>query len=225
LTSGHVPGTTATVRSFDRTSTDEEERTVLTSRTSSETVRAALLDATVACLVEAGYAQLSTRAVAEQAGTPVSQIHYHFGGKDGLLLEVLDHLNQQLLDRQRGMYGSDMPLWKRWEQACDFLEEDLASGYVRVLQELIAVGWSDPDVAELVRRQLAGWAELLTTVAEEAVHTLRIPLLQPRQVALLVGAAFLGAEELELLGFADDGEILGALRAIGDLLRHDEEGG
>jgi AcrR family transcriptional regulator len=192
-------------------------------RANSEKVRSELLDATVACLVDAGYAQLSTRAVAERAGMPVSQIHYHFGGKDGLLLEVLDHQNRQLLDRQREMYGSEMPLWKRWEQACDFFEEDLASGYVRILQELIAVSWSEPNVAELVRQQLAGWAELLTSVAEEAVSTLDIPLLRPRQVALLVGAAFLGAEELELLGFAADGEVTGALRAIGDLLRHAEE--
>jgi AcrR family transcriptional regulator len=194
-------------------------------RANSEKVRSELLDATVACLVDAGYAQLSTRAVAERAGMPVSQIHYHFGGKDGLLLEVLEHQNRQLLERQREMYGSEMSLWKRWEQACDFLEEDLASGYVRVLQELIAVGWSEPDVAELVRQQLAGWAELLTSVAEEAVSTLDIPLLRPRQIALLVGAVFLGAEELELLGFAADGEVTGALRAIGDLLRHAEERG
>jgi AcrR family transcriptional regulator len=194
-------------------------------RANSEKVRSELLDATVACLVDAGYAQLSTRAVAERAGMPVSQIHYHFGGKDGLLLEVLEHQNRQLLERQREMYGSEMSLWKRWEQACDFLEEDLASGYVRVLQELIAVGWSEPDVAELVRQQLAGWAELLTSVAEEAVSTLDIPLLRSRQIALLVGAVFLGAEELELLGFAADGEVTGALRAIGDLLRHAEERG
>jgi AcrR family transcriptional regulator len=195
-----------------------------TPRANSEKVRTELLDATVDCLVAAGYAQLSTRAVAERAGMPVSQIHYHFGGKEGLLLAVLDHQNGQLLQRQREMYGSDMPLWKRWEQACDFLEEDLASGYVRVLQELIAVGWADPGVAELVRSQLRGWVELLTSVAEEAVCVLAIPLVRPRQIALLVGCTFLGAEEAQLLGFADD-EVLDALRAIGDLLRHAEEGG
>ena len=35
------------------------------------------------------------------------------------------------------------PLWQRYEQACDFLEDDLESGYVRVLQEMIAAGWSN----------------------------------------------------------------------------------
>ena len=45
------------------------------------------------------------------------------------------------------MYAQDAPLWRRYEQACDFLEDDLESGYVRVLQEMIAAGWSNPEIA------------------------------------------------------------------------------
>jgi AcrR family transcriptional regulator len=198
---------------------------VPTTRPRSEQVRVELLTATVDCLLASGYAQLSTRAVADRAGMPMSQIHYHFGGKDGLLVEVLDHQNRRLLRRQTQMYGSGTPLWERWDQACDFLEEDLASGYVRVLQELIAAGWSDPDIAEQVQRQLQGWVALLTSVAEEAVTTLGLTGVAPRQLALLVGCAFLGAEEIELLGMARDGEVVDALRAIGELLRHIEEDG
>lgn len=193
-------------------------------RPSSEQVRIALLDSTVSCLLEAGHAQLSTRAIAERAGMPVSQIHYHFGGKDKLLLEVLEHQNRQLLRRQRVMFGSDIPLWKRWEQACDFLEEDLASGYVRVLQELIAVGWSDAEVAEQVRAQLWGWADLLTSVAEDAARTPGFDVITPRNVAVLVGCAFLGAEQIELLGMGDEIEAIDALRAVGGLIQAAEEG-
>jgi AcrR family transcriptional regulator len=198
---------------------------VPTTRPRSEQARVELLTAAVDCLLSSGYAQLSTRAVADRAGMPVSQIHYHFGGKDGLLVEVLDHQNRRLLRRQTQMYGSGTPLWQRWAQACDFLEEDLASGYVRVLQELIAAGWSDPDIAEQVQRQLQGWVTLLTSVAQEAVTTLGLTDVAPRQIALLVGCAFLGAEEIELLGMARDGEVVDALRVIGELLRHIEEDG
>ena len=90
-----------------------------------------------------GYAAFSTRSLAEKAGVPLSQIHYHFGGKQGVLLALLEYENRALVSRQRQMYGTDMPLWKRYEQACDFLDDDLESGYVRVLQEMIAAGWSD----------------------------------------------------------------------------------
>ena len=115
-----------------------------------------------------GYAALSTRRVADLAGVPLSQIHYHFKGKQGLVLALLDYENRRLVDRQRQMYGTEMPLWKRYEQACDFLDDDLASGYVRVLQEMIAAGWSDRAVADRVLELLQSWFEVLTEVAREA---------------------------------------------------------
>jgi AcrR family transcriptional regulator len=194
-------------------------------RPGSDQTRTELLDAAVECLAEMGLAQLSTRSIAERAGVPVSQIHYHFVGKDGLLLAVLEHQNQRLLARQHSMYAADLPLSKRWAQACDYLAEDLASGYVRVLQELIAVGWSDAAVAERVGEQLEAWADLLTGVAEEAATSLGFHDIAPRQVAVLVGCAFLGAEQLELLGLGDRIEAVDALRTFGELIGRFEEGG
>src|SRR5262245_14909446 len=105
-----------------------------------------ILESARSCLLTDGFANLSTRKVAERAGVPLSQIHYHFGGKQSMILALLDHENQRLVDRQREMYATSVPLWKRYEQACYFLDDDLASGYVRVLQEMIAAGWSDGAV-------------------------------------------------------------------------------
>ena len=87
-----------------------------------------------------GYAGLSTRDVAAAAGVPLSQIHYHFGSKQGLVLALFEYLNAQLLDRQNSLFGDpSLKLSEQWDRACDYLDEDIASGYVRVLQELIAV--------------------------------------------------------------------------------------
>ena len=102
-------------------------------------------------LLADGYANLSTRRVADAAEVPLSQIHYHFGSKRQLILAVLEAENERLLERQREMFDAPKPLWVRWERACDFLDTDLESGYVRILQEMIAAGWSDPEVAAAVR--------------------------------------------------------------------------
>ena len=48
-----------------------------------------IIDAARACLLADGYAAMSTRKVAEKAGVPLSQIHYHFGSKDDLILGLL----------------------------------------------------------------------------------------------------------------------------------------
>jgi AcrR family transcriptional regulator len=188
--------------------------------------RALILDAARRQLLADGYAGLSTRKVAEQAQVPVSQLHYHFGSKQGLILALFAEENQRRLGRQRGMYAEDLPLWQRYERACDYLEDDLDSGYVRVLQEMIAAGWSNRGVCEAVRELLAGWFRLLADVAREAGR--RYGSLGPftaEELAALVGSAFVGAEELLLLGF--DRQLLpirSALRRVGIVLRQLEEG-
>ena len=113
--------------------------------------RASILAAARERLLAVGYANLSTRTVAEAAGVPLSQIHYHFGSKQQLILAVLEAENERLLERQRAMYAGPEPLWRQWERACDYLDEDIESGYVRILQEMIAAGWSDAEVAAAVR--------------------------------------------------------------------------
>src|SRR3954447_8367508 len=91
--------------------------------------RTLLLEAAGTCVREHGYSGLSTRLVAETAGVPLSQIHYHFGSREGLLLALLDYQNQRLIERQRTTFAADLPLWQRWDKACDHLDEDIASGY------------------------------------------------------------------------------------------------
>jgi len=187
--------------------------------------RLRILTAAKDVLMEAGYANLSTRGIAEAAGVPLSQIHYHFGSKQKLMLAVLDTENRARLARQEAMFESDKPLWEQWLQACDFFDDDLESGYVRVLMEMTAAGWSNPEIAEAVSTQVQGWFDLLAEVAQRAAK--RLGLLspfRPEELAALAGLPFLGAEAVILLGL-DDSKIAGrpALRKIGELLRAIEE--
>lgn len=187
--------------------------------------RAQILAAGKTALLDSGYAGLSTRRVADAAGVPLSQIHYHFGSRQNLVLAVLEEENAMLLQRQARLYGTEMPLWRQWEQACDFLEEDLRSGYVRVLQEMTAAGWSDNEIAAAVRQNLAGWFELLAgTVSKVAPRFGDLGPFTAEELAVLVGAAFLGIETMILLGFEEAAlPCRSSLRSIGFLLRTQEE--
>ena len=187
--------------------------------------RASLLDAAKQALLDGGYAGLSTRKIAEAAGVPLSQIHYHFGSKQGLVLEVLGEENRKLLDRQKAMYASDMPLWKQWEQACDFLEDDVESGYVQVLQEMMAAGWSNPEIASAVKDMLRKWFAVLGDVAGRAADRIGgLGPFTPAEAGFVAGAPFLGAEAMILLGFTEEEVPLrSALRKFGEVLRALEE--
>jgi AcrR family transcriptional regulator len=180
-----------------------------------------LLEAAKKVLRQNGHSGLSTRDVAAAAGVPLSQIHYHFGSKQGLMLALFDYLNAQLLDRQNEMFhDKTLSLSQRWDRACDYLDDDIASGYVRVLQELIAASWSDPEVAKVVRAGLLGWFDLIAEVARQAEKEVGLGPFSADEVAALVSAAFIGGESLFLLGAEKKGvPVRQSLRRVGDALR------
>jgi AcrR family transcriptional regulator len=195
-------------------------------RRASAATRSAILTAARQRLLADGFAGLSTRGVAEAASVPLSQLHYHFGSKQQLILDLLGEENTRRLARQAQMYAEGRPLWQRYEQACDFLEDDLESGYVRVLQEMIAAGWSDPTIGARVRDLLLGWVDLIAGVAREAEG--RFGPLGPfpaDEIAALIGQAFLGGEAMLLLGFdRRQWPVRSALRRFSVLIREFEEG-
>ncbi|MFZ1105943.1 MAG: TetR family transcriptional regulator [Hyphomicrobiaceae bacterium] len=185
----------------------------------------ALLEAAKKVLRQKGYAGLSTRDVAAAASVPLSQIHYHFGSKQGMVLALFEHLNAQLLDRQNAMFSDPaLKLSEQWDLACDYLDDDIASGYVRTLQELIAVSFAHAEVAVVVRAGLIGWFELLTGLVRKAERQFgKLGPFSAEEAGALIGSAFMGAESLYLIGAEKEGApVRQALRRFGDLIRSAE---
>lgn len=187
--------------------------------------RDALLDAVATCIRTHGYAGLSTRKVAEQAGMPLSQIHYHFGSKKNLVLALLKQNSERLLERQRAMYAEELPMWRHWEKACDYYDQDLASGYIRVLQEMRSAGWSDGDIAQGVRNLIQPWSDLLKEVLERrGSWSERMGPFERQECLVMISLLFSGASDLIFLGFEDEGlPVRQTLRKFGTLIRMFEE--
>jgi AcrR family transcriptional regulator len=182
----------------------------------------ALLEAAKKVLRQSGYSGLSTRDVAAAASVPLSQIHYHFGSKQGLVLALFEYLNAQLLGRQNALFSDPtLKLSEQWDRACAYLDDDIASGYVRVLQELIAASWADAEVAKVVRAGIMGWVDLIVGVAGKAETVLGgLGPFTPEEAGAFAANAFIGAESLYLLGLEKKGSpIRQALRRIGELIR------
>ncbi len=188
--------------------------------------RALILDAAADLIGRVGYAAASTRAVAAAASVPLSLVHYHFGSRAGLLVAVLERENGRLLDRQRELFAGDGSLADRWRAAAAYFEEDLASGYVRMLWELWAAGLSDPQLAERWRASVDGWVTLIEETIETWAREHDRPLPLPAgSLANLVAIIYHGMETHLL---ADGGRDLRGhrelLAAIGDMIERFETG-
>ena len=60
--------------------------------------RAKIIDETVRCIVEEGFAAATAKHVAERAGVTWGVIQYHFGDRNGLLMAVVDDGVARLVD-------------------------------------------------------------------------------------------------------------------------------
>jgi AcrR family transcriptional regulator len=186
------------------------------------TTKVALLEAAKTVLLAEGFSSLSTRAIATAANTQMSQIRYHFGSKDGIVLALYTYMTDQLIERQSNLFiDPNMSLSKKWEVACDYLDADIESGYVRVLQELMAVGYANEDVRNLLRDGFSLWRDLHIQLFEEFAETYgSLGPFEPEDLAALVGSLFVGAEALILLECEDElRPVRRALRRLGKVIR------
>ena len=124
------------------------------------------MDAAERVLVDAGYAGITTRRLAEEAGVNHGLVHYYFGSVENLLVRMLERFTERLIARQREMYAAHTPFLEKWRTAMRYLmSEDLA--YEKIWLELQALAWNQPDFRERVDRVNDEWrAVLLESFAE-----------------------------------------------------------
>jgi TetR/AcrR family transcriptional regulator len=81
--------------------------------------RGALLDAAEQLMLAEGYAAVTSRRVAAQAGLKPQLVHYYFRTMDDLFLAVFRRRAEQGLERQAEALASDKPLWALWDLSRD----------------------------------------------------------------------------------------------------------
>jgi AcrR family transcriptional regulator len=171
-------------------------------------------------LIEQGYARLSVRDIAADAGVNHALIGYHFQGKQQLVLAVLDEANTRLLERQRRMYDADASAARKWEQACAFYQEDLASGFVKLLMELMGASFHDEALRREFTPRLLAWKDLIEQAVEQFIHEqgLQLPV-SPRAISAWITWFWIGVEASMALDIAEqDGAQREALDAMTRLL-------
>src|SRR5436189_5922731 len=83
-----------------------------------------LLDAAERLLIEVGYAGITTRRLAGEAGLNQGLVHYYFGSLDEVLVRALERFTARLIERQRAMYQADAPFREKWRTAMEYIEQD-----------------------------------------------------------------------------------------------------
>jgi AcrR family transcriptional regulator len=145
----------------------------------------ALLDAAERLLVDVGYARITTRRLAEEAGVNHGLVHYYFGSNENLLVRALERFTERLIVRQRAMYAAPTPFVDKWRTAMHFLvHEDLT--YEKIWLELQALAWNEPALRERLVHVNGEWRAVLTEAFEEPRRELGIDMPLDALVSLVM---------------------------------------
>jgi AcrR family transcriptional regulator len=145
----------------------------------------ALLDAAERLLVDVGYARITTRRLAEEAGVNHGLVHYYFGSNENLLVRTLERFTERLIARQRELYAAELPFVEKWRTAMRYLMSEDVS-YEKVWLELQALAWNNPDLRARLARVNGEWRALLTEAFEEPHRELGIELPLEALVSLVM---------------------------------------
>jgi AcrR family transcriptional regulator len=139
---GETPAT-ATTTATGRRRTRAEQRAI---------TRRALLDATAECLVEDGYAGLTTRNVAERAGVAQSTFMHYFPTRDAFLIEAVEHVALRLLeDALDHIDLGALRTPRHREKVLDQAWREFSSPEALAAAQLWAAVWTEPELAAPLR--------------------------------------------------------------------------
>jgi AcrR family transcriptional regulator len=145
------------------------------------TTRAALLDAAQQLMLEEGYAAVTSRRVAAQAGLKPQLVHYYFRTMDDLFLALVRRGAEQNLQRQARALASSQPLRALWANSSDPAETKLTMEFSALANHRKAI-----------REELATYAAEFRRLQTEALanvlarHEIDTDAFPPEAVAVLV---------------------------------------
>lgn len=117
----------------------------------SSQTRAKLLDATIDCLVEYGYAGTTTPRIAARAGvTRGAQVH-HFGSRDDLMIAAVNRLAERQVASALAEVD-DLAAEDPFDSLMDLLWEFHQGPLAIAVTELWIAGRTDPELASEMRR-------------------------------------------------------------------------
>lgn len=67
-----------------------------------------ILDASIDLFASNGFRGTSVRDIGKAVGTTMSNIYYHFGSKEGLLMAILDRTSRKIVERLRQVTEKDL---------------------------------------------------------------------------------------------------------------------
>jgi AcrR family transcriptional regulator len=158
-----------------------------------------IVEAALETLKEDGFAGASARSIAKRGGFNQALVFYHFGTVNELLLAALDRTSEVRMAKYGDLVKGVDSVGEAIRVATDLYREDLASGHITVLSELIAGSLDRPDLGPQIVERMEPWIDLAEDAVSKALGNVVDEVAPPRTIAYAIVALYLGIDMLSHL--------------------------
>ena len=175
--------------------------------------RERLIEAVLETLRAEGFTGASARAIAARAGVNPGLIFYYFRSLDELLVAALEESSGARLERFRPAAEQVRSPRELLELLRRVYREDLESGYIRVVSEMVSGSVARPEMGRRVMGLMEPWIAMAEQAIERVLAGSPVAgLVSARELAFAGVTFYLGANLVVHLG-ADAEAVDGLLSA------------
>ena len=163
--------------------------------------RERIVHAAVDVLREEGIVGTSARAIAQRGGFNQALIFYHFGSVTNLLVEAFLSTSSGQVKRYRAAAAEVASLRDLVDIARRLHADDLESGSVTAVTQLMAAASSNEELARAIHGRFGEWIDIVRESLDRAIAGGPLASMLPTgDAAYAIAAMFLG---IELMGHLD----------------------
>ena len=166
-----------------------------------DATRERLVRAALKTLTQEGFFGTTARAIARSGKLNQALIFYHFGSVNRLLLAALDATSRDRLERYRTELTGVTRISDLVEVMARLYKEDVLSGHITAVQEMVAGGSSMPALRKDVLARMEPWVEFAREVISRVTAGTVVEKLVPvDDLAFSSVALYFGIETITNLG-------------------------
>lgn len=165
----------------------------------SEETRTRIIEATLETIRNEGMLGASARAIARTGNFNQASIYYHFGSIHEAVIAGLKALSEERLARYEGRLAEVTSLSALVEVGAELHREDVASGTIHILSQVMAASAGDDVFAKEIGEIFQAWIDVVHRALQRVLGPL-VDVLPLHDLASAVSALFLGIELLGELG-------------------------
>jgi len=159
-----------------------------------------IIEAALETLREEGFAGTTARAIAARGDFNQALIFYHFGSVAGLLLEAFRATSESQIAKYEAAASEVSSLADLVDIARRLHREDMESGAVTAVTQLMAAAASDPEAGRAMLDRFEGWIGLVESALRGGLQAHPLGAFVPvREAAYAICAMFLGIELMSRL--------------------------